>query len=452
MKRLIAALAVLASLFAAPHLSHAETASADTSLDRYFGQLSDSTDTYFGRTAAPTDTSGLDSARTRALVLGLGVPAGGRMHWSAFPRYRFNRVDGNVWGASGSMSRIRPFVQLTGVVEYETGPARWIWNGDLQRRMGPPDARWRFDLHGGRETAPMDRAREQRADAFGTTIGAWLRGTDRRWLFDRSGFEATLQREIARGGVSGGYRDMVETPRAVTRSNGPFGSTLDPGDNLAATGGRAREYVFSAWQTAPRLPVTGEIEYRTSRRALGSDFEYRLTRAALGSEFAIGRWSSLVMHGVYGRASGDVPAQSHFFTGGPFALEARGTERLGGTGVALGRVDWIGTQDILALAHIPHPAMLPLALSAFAASGTAWGSDPFGGVARPGNAWPTNPDWRSEAGVALIWQPGIPDPANMARFGVAWPVGPASHNAQFYVAFSHAMFLLEKPERADQDR
>jgi hypothetical protein len=452
MKRTIVAFVALAALLAGSSAARADGASADSSLDRYFGDLSDSTDTYFGRTASPTDTSGLDSLRTRALTLGLSVPPGGRAHWAAFPRFRFNRVDGNVWGASGSITRGRPFVSLSAIVEYETGPARWIWNGELQRRMGRRDAQWHFDLSGGRETGSMDRTREQRADALGTTIGAWLRGTDRRWLFDQSGFQAKIEREIPRGGLSAAYRDMVETPRAVTTHVGPFGNTLEPRDNLAATAGRAREAAFGAWANAPRLPITGEIEYRTSARAMGSDFEYRMTRAALGSEISLGRWSSIVVHGIYGRESGDVPVQSQFFAGGPFALEAHGTERLGGTRVALGRVDWIGTRDVLALAHIPHPAMFPLQLSAFAASGTAWGADPFGGPSRPGDAWPTNPDWRSEAGAAFIWQPGIPDPAMMARFGVAWPIGPASHRPQFYVALSHAMFLLENSGHIDPDR
>ena len=115
----------------------------------------------------------------------------------------------------------------------------------------------------------------------------------------------------------------------------------------------------------------------------------------------------------------------------------------GGTGLAIARLDLIGAHDFLALARLPHPAWLPLQAGAFAAAGAAWGADPFGGPKRGGLDWPDQEHWVSEAGAALLWRPGLPDPTGLFRFSYAWALGPARESAGFTASYSRALVLVK---------
>jgi len=117
-------------------------------------------------------------------------------------------------------------------------------------------------------------------------------------------------------------------------------------------------------------------------------------------------------------------AAGFFYLGGQHSLRSLTGDSRGGTGLALARLDVVESPDLLTLAHIPHPAMLPLQAGVFAASGAVWGADPYGGPSVPGLDWPRRQGWLSEAGASLIYQPGIPDPLWMLRLNVAWPLGP----------------------------
>ena len=58
------------------------------------------------------------------------------------------------------------------------------------------------------------------------------------------------------------------------------------------------------------------------------------------------------------------------------------------TGCLIGRLELLGTADVLEALRAPHPAFLPIQLGAFAAAGAVWGADPYGGPPRPGGDWP----------------------------------------------------------------
>src|SRR5262249_7764416 len=73
-----------------------------------------------------------------------------------------------------------------------------------------------------------------------------------------------------------------------------------------------------------------------------------------------------------------------FYLGGTRSLRSVHGDTYGGTGLALARVDLIEMPDVLEVLHIPHPAMTPIQLAVFAATGSVWGTDPYGGASPPG--------------------------------------------------------------------
>jgi hypothetical protein len=111
--------------------------------------------------------------------------------------------------------------------------------------------------------------------------------------------------------------------------------------------------------------------------------------------------------------------------------------------MALARLDLIESDDVLALARIPHPAWLPIQAGAYASAGATWGADPYGGPARGGLSLPDEEHWVSEAGAALLWRPGLPDPSGFFRFSYAWPLGPARESARFTATYSRALALVK---------
>ena len=412
-------------------------ATTDSTLDRFFGDLSDSTDRYFGRTAAPVDTTGLDSARSAGLLL--PPPGVGRRLRVGFgPALRFNRVDGAVYGVTSTL-RAGVLGRLEARGEYRSGPqrgqggARWIrvWSRD--------ESSWIVTARGGRETAVMDRSRPMSVgDAF-ASLGAWTSGSDTRQYFGRAGYGLVLERATPRWRVLAGWRDEVEQPLRPTATwNLSRRADRDPG-NLAATPGRAREALLGMVARVPQSPIRAQIDYRTARRALGSDFEYRSLRVAAGADIGLGRWSSLVPQAMIGELTGDLVPQESFDLDGAGVLVTRSGDRIAGSRIAVGRCDWIGTRDLLG--WLPHPAMFPIQGDLFADAGSAWGADPYGGARRPGGFFPQGP-WSSEAGFALVWQPGLPDPVSLARIELAWPLDGRTGGPGVRVSLRRPLFLV----------
>lgn len=415
-------------------------AAPDSALDRFLGVMSDSTATYFGMTAVRPDTAGLDSA----LSYGLAHPGAqrrrGRFSLSYRPDLGFSRVDGPVYGGAVAIGRASALGRLEGLVDWASGPNDVLGGATYQRSTQGRDATWSLRLAGGRRTDGMDR---DSRDIMLAMVRAFFSGTDYKHYLRRDGFEGSLARETGTWRVEGGYRDMLEQPLPITATWNLVNAEPAVTFNLPAARGRNREFTLGAATRLPKAPVWCEIGYASSSGATSSDFEYRRTRAALAADFAAGRRLAIVPQFSYGRLTGEAVPQASFYLGGTNSMRGLLGATRGGTGMALARLDLIESDDVLALARIPHPAWLPIQAGAYAAAGAVWGADPYGGPARGGLSLPDEEHWVSEAGAALLWRPGLPDPAGFFRFSYAWPLGPARESARFTATYSRALALVK---------
>ena len=431
-----AEIALLAASAATPR---AEEAPPDSALDRFLGDMSDSTGAYFGITAARPDTAGLDSA----LAFGLAHPGAGdrrRPSLSFRPDLGFSRVDGPVYGAGAGIGRASDLGRLEGLIAWASGPNDVLGGGTFRRSWQGADAAWSLALYAGRRTDGMDRDTN---DIALSMLRAFFSGTDYKHYLRRDGFDASLARETPTWRAQAGYRDMLERPLATSATWNLVNAEPVVTGNLPATRGRNREFALEAAVRLPRAPVWCEVGYASSSGATGSDFEYRRTRAALAADLAAGRGLAIVPQFSYRRLTGEAVPQASFYLGGSNSMRGILGATRGGTGMVLTRLDLIHSDDLLALARIPHPAWLPIQAGAFAAGGATWGTDPYGGPERGVLDWPDEEHWISEAGAALLWRPGLPDPAGFFRFSYAWPLGPDRESARFTASYSRALALVK---------
>ena len=437
MRARAAAAALLALLL--PLCAGAEPAAPDSALHGFLGGLADSTDRYFGVSAAPLDTTGLDSALAARLASPLATRSRTRLDFDLGPDFGFNRVDGPVYGMWAGLGDPRPVGRIEGQVHYAAGPNVWLGGGGIRKALGPRDAPWRIRVFAGRLTEVMDR---EASDLRLSHLRALVTGSDDLRYYRRDGLETSFGRESESWLVEAGYRDMLESPLVTTATWNFFDRRLAVRDNLPAARGRVHELSYRATAVLPLAPVTAEITHATAGQAIGSDFEYRRTRVALAADLGLGRFAALVPQLSYGRLSGAAVPQASFYLGGAHSLRSVEGESIGGTGAALARLDLIGADDLLALARLPHPAAIPLQGALFAAAGAVWGVDPYGGRTLPGVDWPHREDWLTEAGVGLLWRPGLPDPLAFLEFSYAWPLGPADRDARYAITYTRALDLV----------
>ena len=431
------ALALSASAVAPP-TARAQEAPADSSLHQFLQGLSDSTDRYFGLIAAPLDTAGLDSA----MAAGLEDPWRGprtRTRFSYGPVYVFNRVDGTRWGGSAALSNRGARWRLGGDLGYAAGSDRWLGGGEVTTGIRRRDTFWRLRVRGGRRTAGMDREHEEMRLA---TLRALVSGSDRQHYLRRDGVGIAFTGDGAMWHAGVEYRDALESPLAVTTRWNLARHALDVPGNLAAAFGRTREVALEAGARWPGLPLWSQVTHQTSDRALGSDFDYRRTRVALAGELPLGGHLSFLPQLAYGRLGGDPVPQASFYLGGARTLRSLPGAALGGTGLVLARLDVIGADDLLALAHLPHPAMFPIQGGLFVATGAVWGADPYGGPGTPAAGWPEKTAWLSEAGASLLYRPGVPDDDGYFRLNYGHPLGSGEREARWSVSYSRALDLL----------
>ena len=412
-------------------------AGPDSTLDGFLDQLADSTSQYFGASAAPTDTAGLDSA----LAYGLAHPRArrARLRPSVNPDFAFNRVDGPVYLLGMGLGTASGPGELHAEAGYASGPNDVLSQVRGSRILQGLGGRWRLMAGGGLATGSMDR---ERTGARLTSARAFLFGKDDNHYLRREGFDLGLQREASFAQLGVRYRDMDESPIATSAGWNLFRRPLSTYDNLAAISGRAREFEYSALVRVDPFPAEAEVIHQTSGNAIGSDFEYRRTRIALSSDIGLAGRATLIPQVVYGRLTGQAIPQASFYLGGSRTMRSMSSSARGGTGFAQARLEVIGADDVLETLRIPHPAFLPLQLGVFAGVGAVWGADPFGGPKRSGSDWPDQEHWVSEAGVSLIYQPGVPSPTTFVRVNYAWPIGPERESRSFSVSISHAMDFL----------
>lgn len=441
--RLRAAAALIFACACAAPAAAAEPAPPDTALQRYLGSLRDTTDAYFGRSAAPLDTAGLDSA----LAWSLAHPDAPRRLQTSFtvvPTFRYNRADGPVYGGTVGVGRPGRAGRVTGRVSWAVGPRDLLGGAAWDKPLTRGPAEWQFGVSGGRRTQILDR---ERSDKTWASIRALTTGSDSRHYMREDGFALHVQRETPVWRARIEYADQLQSPLETTTTWSLTGSRADPEFNLPARFGRMREITYDLGVQLPFVPVFLQADYSTSSDAIGSDFEYRRYRFAASGDWPLGESFSLVPQAGYGRLSGEAVPQAAFYLGGNRSLRSIRGSSLGGTGLALARLDLIGHDDVLTLMRIPHPDAFPIHLGAFAASGAVWGEDPFGGRTIPGVDWPNRQDFLHEAGVQILYRPGIPETDGYLRISYAWPLGASGRDGRWMVTYSRALDLVDRIAR-----
>jgi len=437
-------LAAMPPVSADPDTAAARAAASDSTLGRYLQTLSDSTDRYFGPVAAGSDTAGLDSARVYALVHGDRWRHRPRNRLTVLPWLSFNRVDGPVLGAAAWYGRADGPGEVKGRLATATGPNLTLGRLAYTKQIGGDASNWAFRVAGGRETATMDRERTNRAIA---SLAGFFAGQDHNHYLRRDGMDVAVSHHGDTHDVQLAYRDMLESPRAVTATWNLFDRDIEVPDNLQAAQGRAREISLDAEARVPYTPIVVQALGAASGARIGSDFGYRRTRVAAAADVGLTRWLSFVPQVEYGALNRDALPQESFYLGGNPTLRSLPSGSFGGTRLAVARGELIVVRDLFRLAGSHRPSSVPMLASVFGASGAAWGHDPFGGPDRPGSDWPDNSVWRSEVGMSLLYQPGLPEPSDFLRVSIAWPVGAHSGGNRVSVAFGRAMDLLRPFER-----
>ena len=440
-RRRLAALALAAALVATGAPARAsgppvepEPARPDTALHKFLGALSDSTDQYFGMSAAPLDTTGLDSLEANP-----SAPAR-RLTFGVLPTFDFSRVDGSTFGATLRLEGPSRYGRLRLHAAYAVSSEDWLGGADYHRRVFRDGVAWTLEGWGGRETAAMNRDwREPVLDA----ARALVNGSDRTNYLRHDGWRASFEREsdLWRAGLA--VRDMLESPRSTAATWNLLHRDLILTPNLPAAYGRVREVGIGAGARIPGTAVRAQADGWTSGPALSSDLTYDRVRVAAGADLTVGRWASVLPQAAWGFVSGNPTPQESFYLGAGPTLGSVPRDARGGTSFALAKLELIGADDLLGMLRVPHPALLFLQPAAFVASGAVGGADPYGGPARAGDRWPEGENWLSEAGVSLVYMPGLF--GSTVRMSEAWPLGPTSRRERFVFVVSTPLDLLHRP-------
>jgi len=451
--RSLPGLAVALLLSLAPAAAHAQpggapAAPADTTLAPYLQSLRDSTDLYFTISGARPDTAGLDSAQAWAFAHPGKHHQSHRLSYSTFPWVTFNRVDGPMYGAGAGIGRRGWIGDFTGKLGYAVGSDTWLGSGRWDKWQREGTRRWKFAVEAGRLVAGMNRDRE---DQNFSMLQGFLTGNDTQRYLRHDGLETLVGVEHPAWSGSASFRDQLESPLPVTASWSLTNDPLTVPDNVPATRARVHELGYTLAARVPFSTFTAEAGYWTSGHSIGSNLEYRRSRFALGGDVGLRRAFALVPQFVYGRMTGDAVPQEAFYLGGTRSLRSVHGDTYGGTGLALARVDLLEMPDVLQVLHIPHPAMTPIQLAVFAATGSVWGTDPYGGPARPGNDWPDPETFRSDAGFTILYRPGIPDPFSYLRINWGWPIGPHHGGYLVSVGYSRGVDLVHMLDAGDDN-
>ncbi|HEY6867099.1 MAG TPA: hypothetical protein VI792_07580 [Candidatus Eisenbacteria bacterium] len=440
-RRRVAALVLAVALITAGGSARAsgppvepEPAPPDTALHRFLGALSDSTDRYFGKSAAPLDTTGLDS-------LEANPPAPSRrIAFGVLPTFDFSRVDGSTFGATVRLEGPARIGRLRLHAAYAVGSEDWLGGAEYRRRVYRHGVAWTLEGWGGRETAPMNRDWHE---IFLDAARALVNGSDRTNYLRHDGWRASFERESDSWRAGLGVRDMLESPAATTATWNLLHRDLVVTPNLPAAYGRVREIGIGAGARVPGTAARVQADGWTSGPALSSDLTYDRVRVALGADVTAGRWASVLPQAAWGFVSGNPTPQESFYLGAGPTLGSVPRDALGGTSFALAKLEVIAAGDLLGMVRIPHPALLYLQPAAFVATGAVGGADPYGGPARAGDRWPEPANWLSEAGVSLVYMPGLF--GSTVRMSEAWPLGPTTRRERFVFVISHALDLLRRP-------
>lgn len=440
MRRLIALLGALA--LSLPGASSAQTPGASDSLmNAYMRTLSDSTDAWFGATVAPLDTAGLDSA----LAVGLANP-GRRARTitvrsiALAPAVGFNRVDGARLGLSAA-SRFVAGTRLRTWAQWANGPNDVLGEVTITRswRVGTTRARVELGATAGRTTWALHR---DTYEPWLSELAAFVNGDDHEHYLRQDGWSARARFVGPRNLAALTWRDQLESARTTTSTWTLFGDgPVVPQNDPAATG-RVREANLALVTTLPGTRLRMAYNQWTSSPALGSAFDYRRLRVDMGGDVSIGDHLGLVSQVSYGRLHGEAVPQAAFVLGGVHSLRTLEADPESGTGAVFARSELVLVDDLRRVLRLPLPAWMPLQFGANIATGAIWDHEIGRRFRSDGRDVPDPRDWRSEAGVSLMWRTGIPDPSSRARLECSWPIGVDDRTVTWTVSYQRLLDLL----------
>lgn len=425
-----------------PRASDAANAPADTTVEGYVRSMADSTDLWFGLSAQAADTAGIDSARTWALTHPGEAPKRRGAGISLAPLLGFNRTLGGALGGEIGAGASRRAGRLTANAQWTTGADTWFGGGAYTKRWtaaGEDENGTRLEVRAGRECAGLDRDYH---DKLLSAASAFFFGGDRSHYLRRDGAQAELVHRGAGGWLGVGARDEHESPLATTATWTLFGRTPVVIPNEAARATRVHEVDAQAGVRLAHLPLTLEGRAWSAGGALGGDADYTRLRLAGGGAFALGRHVAFAPEFEYGRLTGTALPQEAFYLGGG-TLRSLDAQTLQGTGRALAHADFIVTDALQAMLGMQRAPVFPIQVGAFAGVGSVWGVDPLSGrAALTSRDWPDRRDWLAEAGLSVMYRPGLPHPDSFVRIDYAIPIGADGRENRIYVSYMRALNFL----------
>jgi hypothetical protein len=432
-----------AALAAFAHAARAADAPADSTLDGYVRSMADSTDLWFGLSAQAADTAGLDSARAWSLSHPGQAPRR-RSSVSVEPSFGFNRTLGGVLGAAVGAGPSRGVGRVTADAQWTTGAGTWFGGGAYTKRWMTPNEDengTRLDIRAGRDCAGMDRDYH---DKLLSEAAAFLYGGDRSHYLRRDGVRIALQHRRAAGWLGVGARDVLESPLSTTATWTLFGHDPAVIPNAAAKLVRVHEVDAEAGVRLAHLPLTLEGHAWSAGGALGGDADYTRLRFAAGGAVALGRHVAFAPEVEYGRLTGTALPQEALYAGGG-TLRSLSSQALQGTGRALAHADFILNDALQTLLGMDRSPVFPIQLGAFAGAAAVWGVDPeTGRAALTRRDWPERRDWLAEAGVSVMYRPGLPNPDSFIRLDYVLPIGADGRDNRFYLSYMRALNFLKR--------
>lgn len=413
-------------------------APADTSVDVYIRALADTTERWFGASAQAPDTTGLDSTRAWALAHPKAEP--NRAHRLRLaPEFDFNRVLGPAEGARLMLGATSSGPgEATAWAQHAAGPRAWYGGGDLQRRWIDVErgSAWGVRARAGRYCETLDR---DFGDSGLDLMRALFAGADRQHRLRRDGAKLVVRRQAPAWWLAGVARIERETPLATTATWYLGGHGLLVTRNDSALAGRVHEASLTAGAHLPRTPLTVEAQVWNAGGALGGDLDYTRVRATLGGPVRLGAHFVLAPEMFYGRLNGSAPPQDAFYGGGA-ALRSQAAHTAPSAGAAAAHADLLLEDPLQRLAGRKGDPQFPIQFACFAGASARWGFDPVTGLARPtARNWPQRGAWNSEAGVSLLYRPGVPVPDAYLRIDWAFPLGGDGRGRGTYLSFTRLL-------------
>jgi hypothetical protein len=435
------ALALLAFAAIAP-VARAQ-APADSTVEGYVRSMADSTDAWFGLSARPADTTGIDSARTYRLAH--PGAAGGRrgLGLSLAPLLTFNRTLGPAWGGEASIRLPAGTGRLGASAQRAVAAKLWLGGGELAKRWQSDSNEdfWRASASAGRRCESMDR---DRFDPFFSALGAFVGGSDRTHYLRRDGARALVERGTTRAWGRLQVRDELESPLATTATWNLSQAVPAVVRNDSAATGRVREVYAHGGLRLPHSSFRLDAQAWSAGGALGGGLAYTRTDVAIGGPIALGRHLVLAPQAEYGRLTGAAPPQDVFYLGGG-TLRTVDEHGLQGTGRAIARADLLVMDAVQTLLGLERAPTFPIQLGAFVGTGARWGYDPASGRAALTRLdWPRRREWLSEAGVSVMYRPGLPHPDSFVRLDYAVPLGAGARAAKYYFSYATALNFLRR--------